>query len=89
MYIVFVSVKKSNLKRRKYYLIEAFMSLKSLAVMFLIVISKAVCEDDKNITITNSKTMSLWRVWEECHFYPQIRTFIATSLGGTFLQNRW
>lgn len=59
MYIVFVSVKKSNLKRRKYYLIEAFMSLKSLAVVFLIVISEAVCEDDKNITITNSKTMSL------------------------------
>lgn len=35
------------------------MSLEFLAVLFLIVISKAICEDDKNITTANSKTASM------------------------------
>lgn len=47
-----VLVFRNLILKREYYLIEGFMSLKIFAVVFLIVISRAVCEDDKNITIT-------------------------------------
>lgn len=46
------------------------MSLKFLEIVFLAVIFKVACEDDKNTTTTNSKNMSLWRVWDQCHFSP-------------------
>lgn len=35
------------------------MSLKIMEIVFLTVIFKAVCEDHRNITITNSKTTCL------------------------------
>lgn len=38
---------------------EGFVSLKILVMTFVIIIFKAVCGGDKNITITDFKTTSL------------------------------
>lgn len=62
-----VNIQNSNFKR-KYYLIDVFTSSEVFEIVFLAAIFKAVCEDDKNTT--SSKNISLWRVWDQCHFSP-------------------
>lgn len=42
---------------------------KILEMVFLAAIFKTVCKDD-SITTTNSKNISMWRVWDQCHFSP-------------------
>lgn len=68
MYLELVSVQKLK-KKKKSLLIEGFVSLKILVMTLVIIIFKAVCEDEKNISITDSKTTSLWY---ECHLLPLI-----------------